>query len=90
MKFVGAVWGILVRRSHAPESSPVWQGKHPIGILLHELGFADRVIASELAQIVEPGATTKGRLLRVMQEKQESIDAVAAANRANPIPLCFE
>lgn len=47
--------------------------KEQRAILLHELGFADRVVAAELAEVVGPRATTKSRLLRIMRENQENI-----------------
>ncbi len=42
-------------------------------IMLHEIGFADRVVASELATVVGPRATTKRRLLRIMRERRDSM-----------------
>ena len=47
--------------------------KEQSAILLHEVGFADRVVAAELAEVVGPRATTKSRLLRIMREKHDSI-----------------
>jgi hypothetical protein len=40
-------------------------------ILLHELGFADRVLAAELAEVVGSGATTKRRLRRLISEQRD-------------------
>ena len=40
-------------------------------IMLHELGFADRILAAELAEVVGPGATTKRRLRRLMRERRD-------------------
>lgn len=47
-------------------------------ILLHEVGFADRVVATDLAKVVGPRATTKSRLLRIMRENSDSMSDVLA------------
>jgi POLQ-like helicase len=48
-------------------------------ILVHELGFADRVIATDLAEILGSRATTKRRLIRIMRENQDSMTETLAA-----------
>jgi hypothetical protein len=52
--------------------------KEQRAILLYEVGFADRVIAAELAEVVGPRATTKSRLLRIMREKREIVSEALA------------
>lgn len=45
-------------------------------ILLHEIGFADRILARELAEIVGPNATTRRRLRRLMREHRDRLIGV--------------
>lgn len=47
-------------------------------IVLHEIGFADRVVASDLADVVGAGGSSKCRLLQIMQERQGDIDDALA------------
>ena len=53
--------------------------KEQRAILLYEVGFADRVIVTELAEVVGPHATNKSRLLRIMRENQEGIGEALAS-----------
>ena len=61
----------LVKRLEILQKRLKYGVKEPRAILLHEIGFADRVVAAELAEVVGPRATTKSRLLRIMREKQD-------------------
>ncbi|MEQ2006990.1 MAG: DEAD/DEAH box helicase [Limisphaerales bacterium] len=52
--------------------------KEPRAVMLYELGFADRVVAAELAEVVGPRATSKSRLLRIMREEPDAIKEALA------------
>ena len=47
--------------------------------MLYEAGFADRMVAAELAEVVGSQVTNKSRLLRIMREKDDSVRDTLAA-----------